>query len=155
MSLDQPPIGNQFIHMIYGVDSIDAEDNVNYAKSLMIIAGADGDISEGEWSWFYDRGRAMGVPESVLESFKSFDWRNAKLEDYVGSNNAVARILLFDAISMSRADGGYASAERVCVRRAAKLLNVSEDVVDALEGIIEMDEALCQARHRMLRSSDY
>jgi hypothetical protein len=59
-----PPIKNQFIELIYGVSSIDAEDNANYAKTLMIIAGADGDLSDEEWAWFYDRGffAATGVP---------------------------------------------------------------------------------------------
>ena len=155
MSIEHPPLGSQFIRMIYGVDSINAEDNANYARALMIIAGADNEISEGEWTWFFERGKAMGVPAVVLDSFKDFDWRTAKIEDFVGSNKAVARILLFDAISMSRADGVYTPEERACVREAASLLGVSEDVVDNLEDIIEMDDALRRTRLRLLRSSEY
>ena len=155
MSLEHSPLGNQFIRLIYGVDAIAAEDNANYAKALMIIAGADGEISAGESDWFYDRGRAMGVPEFVLEDFKRFDWRNAKLEDHVGTNHAVARILLYDAITMSGADGDYSAEEAEQVRNAARLMGVSEDVVDALEGIVAMEKALRDARHTLLRSSDY
>jgi tellurite resistance protein len=155
MSSEHAPIGNQFIRLIYGVDAIAAEDNANYAKALMIIAGADGEISAGEWDWFYDRGRAMGVPKFVLDDFKNFDWRSAKLEDYVGSNHAVARILLYDAITMSAADGDYSAEEANQVRNAARLMGVSADIVDALEGIVAMEATLRGARHTLLRSSDY
>ena len=155
MSVKHPPIVNQFVQLIYGVDSIEAEDNVKYAQALMIIAGADGDVSDAEWEWFYARGHAMGVPDFVLESFKSFDWRNARLEDYVGTNRAVARILLYDAIAMSGADGVYSEAESRAVRNAASLMGVSEDVVDAIEGIVEMEAALTATRHRILHSKEY
>ena len=155
MSAKHPPIVNQFVQLIYGVDSIDAEDNAKYAQALMIIAGADGDVSDDEWEWFYGRGHAMGVPDSVLESFKSFDWRNARLEDYVGTNSAVARILLYDAINMSGADGVYSDAESRAVRKAASLMGVSEDVVDAIEGIVETEAAITVARHRILHSKEY
>ena len=155
MTLDRSPIGNQFIELIYGVSSIDAEDNANYAKTLMIIAGADGEVSDAEWKWFYDRGCAMGVPDFVLESFKGFDWRNAKLQDYCGNNKAVARILLYDAICMARADGVYTSQESQAIRDAEGMLGVSVDVVEALEGLVEMEETLRRTRHRILRSSEY
>ena len=155
MSVDHEPIVNQFVQLIYGVDAIDAEDNVKYAQALMIIAGADGDVADLEWDWFYGRGQAMGVPDAVLDAFKQFDWQNARLEDYMGTTVAVARILLYDAITMSGADGEYSREERLAVRRAATLMGVSEDVVVALEGIVELEASLRKARHRILRSHEY
>ncbi len=154
MSIDHEPIVNQFVELIYGVGSIEAEDNAKYAQALLVIAGADGEITKPEWDWFIGRGRAMGVPEFVLESFRSFDWRSARLQDYAGDNRAVARILLYDAITMSSADG-YSEAEAVAVRQAAMMLGVRKDVVDALEGIIELEETLRGMRHRILRSAMY
>jgi len=150
-----PPIGNQFVELIYGVSSIDAEDNANYAKTLMILAGADGELSDLEWKWFYDRGHAMGVPAFVLDSFKEFDWQNAQLEDYCGTNKAVARMLIYDAITMSRADHSYQEQEAQAIRKAARLMDVPEDVVAQLEGVVEMEEALRSTRHQLLLSKDY
>lgn len=148
-------IGNQFIELIYGVSAIDAEDNAKYAKTLMIIAGADGTLHDREWTWFYERGKAMGVPSFVLDSFKEFDWKNARLEDYCGSNRSVARMLIYDAVTMSQADGVYQEAEAQAIRKAASLLGVSHDAVDAIEGLVGMEAALQKTRHRLLRSAEY
>jgi uncharacterized membrane protein YebE (DUF533 family) len=155
MNPEHPPIGNQFIELIYGVEAIEAEDNANYAKALLIIAGADGVVSDAEWTWFYERGRAMGVPEFVLESFKGFDWRNAKIQDHCGTSRTVARILIYDAITMARADGPYSPEEIAAVREAAGILGVSEDTVESLEGLVELEETLRRMRHRLLRARDY
>jgi tellurite resistance protein len=52
-------------------------------------------------------------------------------------------------------DGQYEAQEAQAVRTAASLLGVPIDVVDALEGVVEMEGPLRTTRHRLLRSTDY
>jgi tellurite resistance protein len=52
-----------------------------------------------------------------------------------------ARMLLRDAIEISRADGHYAQEEKAAVARAAKLLGVSETTVKSIESLVELEHA--------------
>src|SRR5262245_23146696 len=46
---------------------------------LMIVAG-DGTVSDEEWRYMIARGRAMGLSEAVIESWRRFDYMNGDLE---------------------------------------------------------------------------
>src|SRR5262249_35011695 len=86
---------------------------MHVAQALLVIIGADGTISSREWAAFEGRARSFGCPEEALEQLKAFDFKSAKLEDYVPSINkwGLQRNVLYDAIVFARADGEYHQKE--------------------------------------------
>ena len=126
---------------------IDFEVAVNYGGALMAIAGADGDLAEAEFQWFIDEQEIILVEsEEYIETLRKFDWKNANIEEllsgirYDFSLNA-RRVLLYQAIKMSRADGIYHEEEKAAVARAAEVLGIERSVLVSLESLAEMEEA--------------
>jgi tellurite resistance protein len=123
----------------------------NFNKAMLIVAGADGEISPQEWEWFYCTRRLLGYPEEMLASLREFDFRNAKLEDYLSGYPVgldVARGLLFGAICMASADG-YVAEERAALARVAAQLGVDSAIVATLESMAEMETSLRALKRRM------
>jgi len=128
-----------------------AERTMRYGKALMIILGADGQISDAEMSEFMKLGKLMGATEEALAEVRNFDFRKARLEEYLEGlkDDAHARRMLFDAIMIASADG-YAAEERQSAAKAAKMLGVDSAVLVAIEGAVAMELALRDMRRRLL-----
>ena len=119
-----------------------------YGKAVMIIMAADGEISPAEMEQFIGIGRALGAPPEMVDALKTFDPRNASLEDILkGFKDGVpARAMLYDAIVCASADKHYHPAEQGAVSKAARLLGIDASVVAALEGLAEMESTLRRTR---------
>lgn len=144
------------LRMFYGAapGQPDPQIQLRMAKAIMIIVGADGEISPLEWAALVGGLRGVGMPDAMLEELAHFDPHSAKLEDYLNFDYkhvvAPARIMLYTAIWISRADGIYAAAERAMAARAAEILGVGPDVLTAIEGYAEMEATLAAARAALL-----
>jgi uncharacterized tellurite resistance protein B-like protein len=142
--------------LIYGAapGAHDPEVQMNLAKATMIIVGGDGEITPAEWSTLVGTLKAMGASDAALEALRSFDFKGAKLEDYLSHDYAhfaqPGRVMLFSAIWASRADGSYGDAERIKAERAAEILGISKDVLTALEGLVAIEAAASSARAALL-----
>jgi tellurite resistance protein len=125
---------------------------MHVAQALLVIMGADGEVSAPEWKAFSDRARSFGYPEPAIEELKSFDFKSARLEDYVPAIKAMkyGRNVLFDAVKFARADGIYHTKERDAVMRLANLLDIDPLVVQAIEGLVESEDGLERARLAIL-----
>ena len=119
---------------------------LNYGYALLAIVGADGEVSEPERNWLINHQQMVGAPSEVIEKCKTFDYKNAKLEDLLPKITvdvpgwSAPRTLLYHAIKMTRADKDYAKAEQEAVKKAAKLLGVEDDITMALNALVEMEE---------------
>lgn len=124
-----------------------------FAKALLIVIGADGEISDAEMDAFLGTARMMGMPETLLKDLQSFDWKNTKLEEQLRGldDPASARRLLYDCIMVASADG-YSSPEQDAVRRAAKILKVDDAMASAIEGMVRQEVALRATRAELFRS---
>jgi tellurite resistance protein len=144
------------LRMLYGtsVGSHEPEMQLRLAKAIMIIASADGEMSPAEWAAFVGGFRAAQMPDAMLEELARFDARNARLEDYLTSDfkhiKAPARVMLYTAIWISRADGHYAAEERAMAARAAKLLGIDDDLLEALENHAALEETAAAGRAALL-----
>jgi tellurite resistance protein len=88
----------------------------------------------------------MGAPPEMREEFAKFDAVDARLEDFLDENvRPVARIVLLDAIRVSRADG-FAEKERALAKRGARRLGIEESWVDAMEAQLVVEDAIREAR---------
>ena len=143
---EQMIAGSEYLKRHQGVSSAPFEAYLNFGYALLAIAGADGEVSEPEMNWLIDHQRMVGAPSEAIEKYKTFDYKNAKLEDLLPKIKAdipdfsAPRTLLYHAIQMARADNDYAKEEQEAVKKAAKLLGVEDDITLALNVLVEMEE---------------
>jgi uncharacterized tellurite resistance protein B-like protein len=129
--------------MLFGYnDPCPFDTAAHYGYALLCIAGADGEVSKEEMDWltkFY--AYTMGAPKDLVDAWKSFDYKKAKLETILEKLEGVpvnfARALIYDAIRMSKADKEYAQKERKSVFKAAGILGVDKVIVAQLECLVE------------------
>ncbi|MEQ9671650.1 TerB family tellurite resistance protein [Coleofasciculus sp. G2-EDA-02] len=131
MSIEKQVVpASQYMKKNLGISEAPYEAYLNYGYVLLAIAGADGEVSTGEMNWLLNHQRMVGAPEELMEKYKSFDYKSAKLEELLShitvdvSTWSSSRTLLYHAIQMARADEDYSSEEQKAVKKAAKLLNV-------------------------------
>ncbi|MEO1560794.1 MAG: TerB family tellurite resistance protein [Cyanobacteria bacterium J06632_19] len=126
----------------YGISAAPIEAMINYGYVLLAIAGADEEVSEKEMDWLIIHQMKFGAPQDVIELYKYFDYKNANIEELLPNIKvdvatwSASRELIYNAIRMSSADGIYAQAERETVKKAAKMLGVSDDIVLTLENLV-------------------
>jgi hypothetical protein len=119
-------------------------------KAMMICAGADG-LSPAELEYCLGLAHTLGASTASIDELRRFDFEHARLEDFLRADDKFPRrALLYECIRVSRADEVYAESERAAVLDAADLLGIDEDTVVALEGMVEMDQALRRARVRLM-----
>ncbi len=148
-----------YIKEQYGVSYVDERSVRNLGYALLTIAGADGEVSEAEMNRLINDHISIGVPEEIIKSYKVFDYKNANWEELLPDIQRadmpfnVARTLIHDAIKMSRADFEFADEEKMAVKKAVKLLEVPDDILLALNRLVDMEEAL-NAMGRALMETD-
>ncbi len=117
---------------------------IGYLKAVKVIIGADGEIAAGEQKAF-DRGMdRLGISDAIRKEVTDFDFKTGKLEDVlpeIKQGGLRARMLLRDAIEISRADGVYADEEKAAVAKAAELLGVSAQTLKSIEALVELEHA--------------
>ncbi|TAE00786.1 MAG: hypothetical protein EAZ97_05035 [Bacteroidetes bacterium] len=141
---------------IYGYTSASVQSWSNYGYALLIIAGADGEVSESEMAWLLNvHEKMLEAPGEVIEALHSFDFKNHSLEMVLHKISFdvpinYKRTLIYDAIKMAHADLFYAPAEQKAVHQAAILLGVPSEVTCALEQIVNMEMAADKMRRFLL-----
>ncbi len=126
---------------------------LGYLKALKIVIAADENISPKELHALRVGMRFMGVSEEVrqqVEEFNPLEGRLLQILPNFRLGGLEARYLLRDAIELASADGVYSQAERAAVNRIAALLGVSNELVKALESLVEMERGLRRLRKALL-----
>ncbi len=149
---------SEFLKKNLGISAIPMEAYLNYGYALLAIAGADGEVSDAEFNWLVNHQRMAGAPESVIEQYKTFEYKNADLESLLTkisvdvSTWSKSRSLLYHAIQMARADNNYSVEEQNAVKKAAKLLKVEDDIALALNRLVETEEGITALRKALLQT---
>ena len=150
---------NEFLSIsptFYGMSIVPQKYWKDYGFALLAIAGADGDVSDPELDWLTEElGSALKVSESLFVAWEDFEWEDADLEEIFESMNPnqianYSKVLLYDAIRMSYADGDYSDEERESVAEAAGILKVNKETVLALEALVELERAANKLRQTIL-----
>ncbi len=126
---------------------------LDYLKALKCIIGADGEIAEAEWQALMRWMQRVHVPEAIVQAIADFDFKQAKLEDIMPEltpGGFQARRLIRDAIEIARADGYYAREEHAAVQHAAQLLGIDDNILQAIESLVQMDSAVTKMRKALL-----
>ena len=136
----------------YGITMIPQEHWKEYGFALLTIAGSDGIVSDPELEWLtLEMAKDVGVDDEILAEWEEFDYENADLEELFSSFNMSTlanfnKLLIYDAIRMSSADGDYALEEKEQVYESARLLKVNPEIVMAIEALVELEQAADKLR---------
>lgn len=151
--------GSFYMRQTFGVDQDPPEETrVNYSKALLVIAAGDSEISEAEWQWFEDAAYAAGALPEHIEQYRSFNYREANLEELLSgvlnvmTPMAIKRTLVYDGLRMAKADAQLAEGERAIALKAAKLLGIDNVTFLAIEGLVNMEYALKAARIALINA---
>ncbi|HEU4866311.1 MAG TPA: hypothetical protein VFV09_01160 [Actinomycetota bacterium] len=130
-------------------DGVPEDDRVDYLKTIMVTARADGELGQAEKEWVIGYGAACGAPQATVDALEAYD-AGENVADILARNMPVAntwgRVAVFDAIRASHADHDYDDEERASVRRIASALGVSDDVVAEIEQLCDDERALKKRR---------
>ncbi|MEQ8626347.1 hypothetical protein [Ekhidna sp.] len=136
----------------YGITMVPKDSWREYGYALLTIAGSDGDVSDPELEWLtIECAQAVGVDESMIADWEEFDFEEGDLEEIFYNFNSSSfanfnKLLIYDAIRMSSADGDYAQDEREQVHHAAQILKVPMDSVMAIEALVDLEHAANKLR---------
>ncbi|MFY0688312.1 MAG: hypothetical protein JXQ90_14155 [Cyclobacteriaceae bacterium] len=151
MATRNPSIGS-----FYGIGMVPSEFWKDYGFALLIIAGADGDVSDPELEWLtLEVAEAIGADDDIVAEWEEFDYYDGDLREIFSHINSrsiasFSNLLIYDAIRMCSADDDYAQEERERVGEAAAILNVSRESVIAIESLVEIETAAAKMRTLIL-----
>ena len=136
----------------YGMSEAPKLAMINYGKVLLMIAGADGEVSPAEYQWLIEHQRKFGATDDVIAAYEGFDHQAADLDELLADVRVdvetwdPAPHLTYHAIQMCGADGVYSEAERTKVVKGARALGVGDDIVLTLHALIQMEKAVFDMR---------
>jgi len=151
---------NKISELLYGVSPIlDSHFSDAYGYVLLVIAGADGKVSNREIAWLTKYlASMMGFPKSSVEKWKRFDYLTTPLEEvlkpFKKSTSSLRKLLIYDSIRMCNADSIYALKERKAVFQAAGFLNISKSNVEAIECLVDSQTIYQKHLRVLLHSTD-
>lgn len=139
---------------------------LDYCRALLAIAGADGVVSEPEMRWLRDQLVEHTGTDLLLDELRAFNYQNADLhlilariataaaaleehEDPMLPGN-LRMSLLYDSIRMAWADDDLPLEERQAISRAARFLGIDESTCRALNGLVEMENAVRKLKFGLL-----
>lgn len=147
--MTEPQINGWYWRQHYGLvpQQMNRDQMIRFTKALLVIIGADGEISPAEVEALIGWGRALGASEGMVDELRGFDWQHTTLESLLSDfkDGVPARSMLYDAIVIASADG-YHPHEQGAVHRAAQVLGVDNSVVRALEALCEAEANIRRAR---------
>ncbi|MEO9872421.1 tellurite resistance TerB family protein [Ekhidna sp.] len=151
---------NSELHRIaptfYGITMVPPSGWRDYGYALLIIAGSDGEVSDPELEWLtVECAKAVGIDDEIIADWEEYDFEEVSLEEIFNSFNIKSfsnfnKLLIYDAIRMSSADGEYAEDEREQVYRAAQILRVSNEAVMSIEALVDLEHAANKLRLTIL-----
>jgi uncharacterized membrane protein YebE (DUF533 family) len=135
----------------YGIERpVSDEFHIQMGRAILAVAGADGELSAGEMTFYLGRARKLGMSADGLEIMRSFDYRSIDLGAAAALVPATLRkVLLYEAILVARVDG-FAEREREAARRWAAALGLDPSLVAQVEEHVEREDGLRTARIELL-----
>ena len=132
----------------YGFTKCRAGAIESFGKALLVVSGADGVISDGEYRWFYDNfAEMLQLPDDMVARLKVYDPNGASLSELISdihfdSGGHLGRMLLFDAIRMAQADERYPEAEKSAVAEMAGLLGLNDADCEEIGSLIRIEASI-------------
>lgn len=148
------------VKTIYGCEHISVDSWLNYAYALLVVAGADGEVSEGERTWLErDFARIVEAPDGFRKKIREFDWQNANLESILAKVKNdfpmnYIRALVYDSIKMSMADDDFDEDEKNTARKIAEILKIPIYIARTIEGLVNTEKSVGDIRKSIFEVDD-
>lgn len=128
-------------------------DLIDCCRILMIISGADGEVSESEWQVIFEFINSVGGSLKIVDQLKDFDYKKSNLENYINRIDPdLHKILLYSAIKAARIDG-LSDEEREQSVELARLTGIDTGVCAAMEHMLNMEDELRDMKRNLLINS--
>ncbi|MDW7691620.1 TerB family tellurite resistance protein [Flammeovirgaceae bacterium SG7u.111] len=149
------------VKQTFGIEETTDAIDLNYGYALMIIAGADGVVSEAEKNWYKNEfARMYKTPDHIIEKVLAVDFKELRLEKVISDLSSDisinhAKTLLYSSIKMARADQDYAEEEKEAVRKAAEHLHIPSNIANTMNYLIDAENKIEKMRKTLfeLRNS--
>lgn len=145
----------RFVQHAYGLQETSDEIDLNYGYALMCIAGADGEVSEQEISWYRDYfAHFSHIKNEIADRVISVDFKTLNLKQILDTlphsmSLSFSKTLIYNSIKMARADGHYPREEKEAVAKTAQLLQVPSNITSTLDYLIDAEEKVNQMRRTL------
>ncbi|ANQ50758.1 TerB family tellurite resistance protein [Flammeovirga yaeyamensis] len=136
----------------FGVRFTCEDTQLNYGYALMIIAGADGVVSDAEKDWYLNQFvRVSETPEHIAKQVVEYDYLNGDLEEVLNNLKVdvtinFQRTLLYNAIKMANADADFPEKEKEATEKAAELLGIPEDIAHTVFYLVDTEAKVLKMR---------
>lgn len=127
---------------------------VAMGKAILAVAAADGKLTARERTFLVGRARMFGANDEELAEIAAFDPKTVPLDALIDAvPPAARRLVLYDAVMVSRSDG-FGEKERVAAVKMAQRLGLSAEYVDALEAHFIAEDGIRDARIRLVTDTN-
>jgi tellurite resistance protein len=128
-------------------------DLIDCCRILMIISGADGEVSETEWQIIFEFIDSVGGSFKIIDELKDFDYANSSLDQFINRIDPdFHKLLLYSAIKAARIDG-LSDEERAQSVELARLAGIDTGVCAAMEHMLNMEDELRDMKRNILINS--
>jgi tellurite resistance protein len=132
---------------------VSADSMMLMAKTILAVAGADGEVSPTELNHHLGRGFMFGITPEQAQEIRDFDFRRSNVEELLRAVPSRARtVVLLEAIRIARTDG-FADKERQAAVRAAQKLGIDAEFVAAVERNLDAEDRIRTERLNLLMPS--
>lgn len=136
----------------FGIKLTCEETQLNYGYALMIIAGADGEVSPAEQEWYLDQFvKVSETPQHIAEKVIAYDYEHGDLKEVI-SNLKVdvtinfKRTLLYNAVKMASADLNFPEQEREASEKVAGILGITADIAQTIHYLVDTEAKISKMR---------
>ncbi|WP_044212415.1 TerB family tellurite resistance protein [Flammeovirga sp. OC4] len=156
-----PIIGLQSLNMkpasvlernTFGIKLTCEQTQLNYGYALMIIAGADGIVSDAEKEWYLEQFVTVSeTPPHIAEQVVAYDYKSGKLQDVIDNLKVdvtinFKRTLLYNAVKMASADLSFPEQEREASEKVANILGISPDIAQTIHYLVDTEAKISKMR---------
>jgi tellurite resistance protein len=128
-------------------------DLTNSCKALLIVAGADGEVSDEEWNVIFEFIDSVGGSLELADTLQAFDYSNGQLDQLVKNIKPnLHRHLLFNALRVARADG-LSDEERKKAKKLAELTKIDISIASTMEHLLNLEDELRNLKFNLLTGS--
>lgn len=153
MSKQNQLIFDNMKNLLFAAGNDHEGDLIDCCKILMIISGADGEVSNAEWQVIFEFIDSVGGSLKIVDELKDFDYKLAQLDKYVNRIDPdLHRILLYSALKAARIDG-LSDEERNQSVELARLTGIDPGVCAAMEHMLNMEDELRDMKRSLLINS--
>jgi len=122
----------------------------NSCKVLLIVAGADGEVSDEEWNVIFEFIDSVGGSLELVDDLQAFDYKKEQMGQLVEKiNPTLYRHLLFNALRVARADG-LSDEERERAKKLADLTKIDISIASTMEHLLNLEDELRNLKFNLL-----